>query len=239
MLVILVYLLAKAATALAGLPDMWAIALANGALVIVVASALSAMGWWHRIGFRRIQRRRQLLYFVPGLLPVVINLGAGVQFAGVAFVAGMFVLAMAVAFVEESVCRGLMLRALELKGLWRAALLTSVLFGLTHLLNILAGKSLVDASAQVFYTMALGFAFAALALTTRVIWPLVALHGSIDFASFLQKPSEVTTHASWVIVVGVAVIYGSYGLLLMFRTRASQEQGPPSRTRPRAVAPVA
>jgi membrane protease YdiL (CAAX protease family) len=215
--VIVVYLLGRSAASLAGLSDLWPTAIAYVALAIVVAIVLSVMGWWGHVGFHWIERKRDLLYFLPVLLPVLINLGAGVEVPSATLVAGLFLLALLVGFVEESVCRGLMLRALEPRGIWVAVLGSSVLFGLSHLLNLVAGKSLVDAGAQAFYTTALGFAFAALVWRTGVIWPLVVAHALIDFASFLQKPTETTAHASWVIVVGVALVYGSYGWLLLRR----------------------
>jgi len=222
--VIVVYLAARSAASFAGLSGLWPTAIAYVAMAVVVAVVVSVMDWWGRLGFHRIERRRDLLYFLPVLLPVVINLGAGVEVPSAVLVAGLFGLALLVGFVEESVCRGLMLRALEPRSVWIAALVSSLLFGLSHLLNLIAGRSLVDAGAQTIYTTALGFAFAALVWRTGVIWPLIAAHGLIDFASFLQRPTETTAHASWVIVVGIALVYGSYGWLLLRRAppRASR-----------------
>jgi hypothetical protein len=213
--VIVVYLLARGAAALAGLSGLWPTAIAYGALAVLVAIVLRAMGWASRIGFHRIGRKRDLAYFLPALLPVLINLGAGIEVSSANLVVGLLLLALLVGFVEESVFRGLVLRALEPRGIWVAAVASALLFGLSHLLTLVGGKSLVDAGAQAFYAAALGFAFAALVWKTGVIWPLIAVHALIDFASFLQKPTETTAHASPVIVVGIAVVYGSYGLLLL------------------------
>jgi membrane protease YdiL (CAAX protease family) len=213
--VIAVHLLARSAASIAGLSDPWPTAMANVALGIALVTVLRALGWWGTIGFRQVGRRRDLLYFLPALLPVLINLGAGLEASSALLVMGLFALALLIGFVEESACRGLMFRALEPRGIWLAAVASSLLFGLSHLLNLLAGRSLADVGAQAFYTTALGFAFAALVWKTGVIWPLVVVHALIDFASFLQKPSAATAHASWVIVVGIAIVYLSYGLVLL------------------------
>ncbi len=90
-----------------------------------------------------------------------------------------------IGFVEEVFFRGLILRAIAPRGLWKAAIISSIVFGLLHSLNPLAGANPLDTLLQLGYTLAIGFGFAAVALRTRVIWPLVLIHGLIDFASFL------------------------------------------------------
>ena len=123
------------------------------------------MGRWRSIGFRAPRRRRDLLYFLVPFLPVILNVVPGLQFIGAAEVTGLLLLALMVGFVEESVFRGLMLTALRERGVWRAIIATSVLFGLTHLANVLAGATVLETISQVAYTIAFGVAFAALVLS--------------------------------------------------------------------------
>jgi CAAX protease family protein len=87
-----------------------------------------------------------------------------VQFTGAATVTGLILLALMIGFVEESVFRGLMLTALREPGEWWAIVVTSVLFGVTHLANVLAGATLLETVSQVAYSVAIGVAFAALVL---------------------------------------------------------------------------
>jgi membrane protease YdiL (CAAX protease family) len=102
---------------------------------------------------------------------VILNVVPGLQFIGAAEVTGLLPLALMVGFVEESVFRGLMLTALRERGVWRAIIVTSVLFGLTHLANVLAGATVLETISQVAYTIAFGVAFAALVLSTGIIGP--------------------------------------------------------------------
>jgi membrane protease YdiL (CAAX protease family) len=123
-----------------------------------------------------------------------------------------------VGFVEEVMFRGLMLNALKVRGLWKAAIITALLFGLTHALNVLAGKSLVEDVAQIYYAVGIGFAFAALVLHTGILWPLVLAHWLIDFINFIQKPG-FTYPAPWnvLIPVGLAVVFTAYGVFVMLQ----------------------
>ena len=62
-----------------------------------------------------------------------------------------------------------MLNALKASGAWKAAIITSLLFGLTHALNVLTGKSVIEDAAQIFYAVAIGFAYAALVLKKGIL----------------------------------------------------------------------
>ena len=122
--------------------------------------------------------------------PVILNVVPGLQFTGAAEATGLLLLALMVGFVAESVFRGLMLTALRERGVWRAIIVTSVLFGLTHLANVLAGATVLETISQVAYTIAFGVAFAALVLRTGIIGPLVLAHAAIDAAYSSRCPAS-------------------------------------------------
>jgi hypothetical protein len=130
----------------------------------------------------------------------------------------LLLLALTVGFVEESGFRGLMLTALRERGVWRAIIVTSVLFGLTHLANVLAGATVLETISQVAYTIAFGVAFAALVLRTGIIWPLVLAHAAIDAAYFLQLPGFAFS-TTWTLIInlGAVVVFTAYGIVVMRR----------------------
>ncbi|HET7370060.1 MAG TPA: CPBP family intramembrane glutamic endopeptidase [Gammaproteobacteria bacterium] len=194
------------------------IGIANVTLAVVVAGLLTGMGWWREIGFRRLQRRRDLLYFIVPFIPLGINLIPGITFDGAGQVSLILALTLMIGFVEESIFRGLMLRALKSHGAWKAVISTALLFGLTHVLNMLAGGSLVHQAEQVVYAFAIGFAFAALVMKKGIIWPLILAHFLIDFAHFLQKPgASFAPGTEAAITIGVTAVFLVYGLFIMLR----------------------
>lgn len=89
-----------------------------------------------------------------------------------------------VAITEEFIFRGLILGNYVKRGknLWLAVGISSVYFGLTHLIN-LTHQNLYNTSLQVIYAIALGILLATIYLkTNNFIYP-VLLHFSIDFAA--------------------------------------------------------
>lgn len=215
---IVVYLLVGTVAYFTQLSNEWLYGSASLMLSLIAVLLLTKMGWWKAVGFRLPNQGRDLWYFALPLLPAVITLIIGVEVSSLVLLAEFFVITLLIGFAEEAIFRGLMLNALKAHGFWRAAIISALLFGLSHALNVLGGKSMAETAAQIFYAVAFGFAFAVLVLKKGILWPLVIVHFLIDFASFLQRP-DFTISTAWnlLLVVGLAVIFTAYGLFVMLQ----------------------
>jgi membrane protease YdiL (CAAX protease family) len=222
--VIFVYLLAGTIAHFLNLSNLGLYALANLGLTIIVAALLTVMGWWKATGFRSPDRRGDLLYFLVPFIPMIINFVPGVEVTSLRQLTQILAITLMVGFVEEAVFRGLMLNALKTHGPWKAAIITALLFGLTHALNVLTGKNIVEDAAQIFYALAIGFAYAALVLQKGILWPLVLAHFLIDFVNFIRRPG-FTYSPFWevFIVVSMAVVFTAYGFFVMLQTYQAAE----------------
>jgi membrane protease YdiL (CAAX protease family) len=216
--VIFVYLLAGTIAHFMGLANLELYGLANLGLTIIVAVLLTAMGWWRMVGFRSPGKTSDLLYFIVPFIPMLFNFIPGLEAGSLGHVMEILAITLMVGFVEEGIFRGLMLNALKARGLWRAAIVTAILFGFTHALNLLTGRSFLENAVQVIYALAIGFCFAALVLKTGILWPLVIAHFLIDFVNFLQRPGFVYPPLLQVFIgIGIAVLFTAYGLFAMLR----------------------
>jgi uncharacterized protein len=216
LVVILTYLLAGTINHFLGRSNLWLYGMANLGLTVILAVTLTAMRWWRRTGMSAPGRPGDLWFYAVPLVPMLINLIPGLQADSLLYVLGILALTLMVAFVEEGVFRGLMLQALAPRGAWRAVLVTAFLFGLTHVMNLAAGKSPLEQAGQVIYAFAFGFGWAALVLRKGLLWPLVLAHFLIDFANLLQKPGFIfPTVWNLVIVFGMSGLFIAYGFYLM------------------------
>ena len=86
-----------------------------------------------------------------------------------------------VGFAEELAFRGYLYRALEIKlGEGKAILISSVVFGLFHLIN-LTHAPVQDVLLQVLYAFCIGMVFAVVrAKTKSLFWPIIA-HAALNF----------------------------------------------------------
>jgi membrane protease YdiL (CAAX protease family) len=225
--VILVYLLAGTIAHFMHLSNLGLYGIANLGLTMIAALLLTVMRWWKAVGFRSAGRPKDLLYYIVPFLPLVINLIPGVEVTSTLHLAQILAITLMVGFTEEAVFRGLMLNPLKARGFWKAAIITSLLFGLTHAMNVLTGKSVAEDVAQISYAVAIGFAYAALVLKKGLLWPLVLAHFLIDFTNFIQAPG-FTFPPVWnlLIVVGITLIFTAYGLFLMLQKGEEQVKQP-------------
>jgi membrane protease YdiL (CAAX protease family) len=150
----------------------------------ILLGLVAAFRWWSLAGFTPRSRWQELrLYWLPAVLLLVPFVG-GVRMPPLSAIGILVVAYAATAVFEEGMWRGVMLGLLSPTGVWRAVLISSLLFGLGHLSNTaLRGVSFLIAL-QAFGAAIQGIGFAALRLRTNTIWPLIVIHMLHDL--FLQ-----------------------------------------------------
>ncbi len=168
--IIAVAVIAGTITKKLGLPSYTLYGIMMFIMTVITALTLWKMKWWGKIGFRRFRSKHIYLLIIPAI-PMIGNMLGSYKEIEFGFYIYYLLLNIMVGFVEEGVYRGLMLRALLQKGVWKAVIVTSLLFSVTHILNALVGWNWQYVLLQLGYSFALGFGFAAFALRTRAIWP--------------------------------------------------------------------
>ena len=173
----------------------------------VLLTWLLGYGWcYRRDGFGRTLLA-ELFLFILQLLAlfsaVMLTLSApDVQWAKPAqIVVGVLTL-VGVGIREESLFRGIVANALgisfggEARGVWRAVILSGLLFGLMHLINLLYGVALRAVLIQTVMAVMIGIYFTAVYYRGGNLWALILLHSLTDTAglfrsSFTQMSSTV------------------------------------------------
>ena len=107
------------------------------------------------------------------------------------YLIAVFVICMVlVGITEEFFCRGVMAELLlrhfgaTKTGVWKAVILSGVLFGLAHLSNLI-GAEPVGVLVQCVIAAMMGMAFAAIYFRTGNIWVTVALHAFVDVCALI------------------------------------------------------
>ncbi|KRL02678.1 CPBP family intramembrane glutamic endopeptidase [Liquorilactobacillus capillatus] len=116
--------------------------------------------------------------------------------------------ALAAAILEESLCRGLFLIGFLKIGVYRgsscnltrSAVYSSFLFGILHMMNMLAGHPTIVLQ-QIFYAFAMGVFLAALYITTNnLFWPIL-VHFILDWGPLVTSSDNEVS--SWGIILAV------------------------------------
>jgi len=141
-----------------------------------------------------------------------------------------FIFALFIGIDEDFFSRGFIFGGLERYGVWLAAAISSVHFGLLHLPNIVyGGQSAAYTLAQAVSAGAFGFLAAALMVYSGTIWVPILMHGLCDLPMQFDSPSEykamVTGGADWTGVLVDLFLYSSIGVILILLSNPKGREG--------------
>lgn len=208
--------------------------LARTSVVIVTVVLLTTLHWWREVGLGWPVSWRvalpylplALVWFTPVLLGVAIS-GTRVTAPG-QILLGLFVFLLG-AFMEEAIFRGVILRALLPGGLMRANIWAATIFATAHLAGLAIGADPVASALQWLHTWLFGFAAVAALTYARNLWPLVIVHGLVNFGSYLVTGDYFNTTrptiVEAVIVVVLMALPAGFGWWLLRRASAASARG--------------
>ncbi|MFJ7735075.1 CPBP family intramembrane glutamic endopeptidase [Lysinibacillus sp. NPDC097287] len=162
---------------------------------------------WDHYFFRNINNS-SILIISPLLLVLCIILFStkGLNIESFTDLLFMFLMQMfIVAFIEETVFRGIMLRMLLAKGTFTAIWITSILFGVTHSLQLFGGQSVEDTVLQIAYALLVGLVLSLLIIDGQSIIMTILFHGFNNFFNFMGN--EESSMMSATIIIFVLFVY--------------------------------
>lgn len=168
-----------------------------------------------------------MLFYIPLLLMLGTNLIYGVTLNYSVIETVLYILTMlAVGFLEEVIFRGLLFEAMRKDSLKAAVVVSSVTFGIGHIINLIngSGAELLPKLLQVVYATAAGFMFVMIYLRSGSILPCIIAHGMFNALSAFSAEAQ-DTKMTVISAVALTVITGSYAIYLMLFVRDEREEG--------------
>ena len=155
---------------------------------------------------------RKYLYFLPLLVLSTANLWNGVVFEQSFLDTVLFVVCMLlIGFLEEIIFRGFLFKALSRKSIRSALIISSVTFGMGHIVNLLNGADFLPTLLQIGYATAIGFLFTVLFIKTKSLWPGILAHAVINATSlFAVEGDGYVQLISSLVMVVLSVGYALY-----------------------------
>jgi membrane protease YdiL (CAAX protease family) len=160
-------------------------------------------------------------------LPIFFSL----QFNGNTFVdiGGGFFFALFIGIDEEIFDRGFVFGLLQARGIWIAAVLSSIQFGLMHFGNYLWGEqSLSYTCGQMVDAASFGFVCVGLMLYSGSIWVPILLHGLTDWPMQLETPTafktQVVGHVDWMVILVSVLINAFLGAMLIYGSQTGAKE---------------
>ena len=160
---------------------------------------------------------RRFLWYVPLVLFMSRNLWFGFAINFPAADTACYILSMlCVGFLEEVIFRGLLFQALAKENIKTAVIVSSVTFGLGHILNLLngSGMGLIANLCQIVGAVACGFLFVILFYRGGSLIPCIVAHSVNNAVSAFANEAALTAENRLIFSAINLVLVAAYALIL-------------------------
>ena len=168
----------------------------------------------------------RFLYYVPLLLLASGNLwnGFAINFSPAETVCRI-VCMLCVGFLEEVIFRGLLFEAIAKDNIKSAVIISSVTFGIGHIINLFNGSDMdiVNNLCQIVFAIAVGFLLVTIFYRGGSLLSCIIVHAAINTLSTFANDTNLTTEMHLLHLAVLIVIAVAYTLILA-RTLPKKQQ---------------
>lgn len=176
----------------------------SGALFLLVVK----LGRTEYYGLQKVADMKKYLYFIPLLIIAAVNLTNGLNINHTPIAIVFYMLTMVnIGFIEEMLFRGFLFRMMEKDNLKSAMIVSSITFGMGHIVNLLNGREMASTLFQVCYAIILGYMLVIIFYRSKSIIPCVVFHALINALSVFNVEKELSYLRASVFVVIIPLLY--------------------------------
>lgn len=158
-----------------------------------------------------------LLYLIPLILISSVNFWCGVTIRATFLEILLYILSMClVGFLEEVIFRGFLFKGMCKSNVTAAIIVSSLTFGVGHIVNLLLGEPVFDTLLQLVYASAIGFCYTAIFHVSGSILPCILSHAFVNSTSIFAV--EAPPVGNIVITIVQTILGVGYGLWLLRKT---------------------
>ena len=162
---------------------------------------------------------RHFLFFLPLIAISSVNFWFGLSVSHPPLEIALYILSMClVGLLEELIFRGLLFRGMCKDNVTVAIIVSSLTFGVGHIVNLLLGAPLLETLLQLVYASAIGFCYTAIFYAGGSLVPCILSHIFVNATSiFAAEPTVPQQILATVIQTALGLGYG----LWLLRRKAS------------------
>ena len=160
---------------------------------------------------------KKTLFYLPVFAMLTANLWFGTAFNLGALETVLYIIAMLfVGLLEELIFRGLLFGAMYEDSPKAAVIVSSVTFGIGHIINLVngSGAGLLPSILQVIYATAAGFMFVMIYIRTKSLIGCILAHGIFNSLSVFSSPLANEPQNMIISAILLTLITSAYGVYL-------------------------
>lgn len=185
--------------------------LVNTVITITLVSTIISTKKTKYYGLVKVNKPNKYLYFVPLILLVLINFIGGIKIQNTSKEIILFILTMLeVGFIEEILFRGYLFKILEKDNQKTAIIITSLTFGIGHIVNLLNGTDFIPTLIQILYSISIGYLFVKILIKTKSLWPCIITHSLLNALSIFSNQTTIIFYISSILLLFISLSYSFY-----------------------------
>ena len=161
-------------------------------------------------GLVSVKNKKKYLYFLPLLLIISVNLWSGININNTKSEILFYILNMFnIGFIEEIIFRGFLFKMMEKDNVKSAIIVTSVTFGIGHIINLLNGAEFVSTLFQIMSAMSIGYLFVIIFYKSKSLIPCIITHSLFNALSVFYVENSISIFINLFLII-VPFIYARY-----------------------------
>lgn len=163
---------------------------------------------------------KTVLFLLPMVVVASVNLWHGIDIRFEVLDMVWYILSMIfIGFIEEILFRGYLLQLLLKKSVKVAIIVSSLTFGLGHVVNLLNGAEVVPTILQLVYAICIGLMLSVFMVKVKHLLPCCFFHGMLNALAAFSNENGQTIGYQVTVCVAISVISVAYAWLLWRRIK--------------------
>ena len=161
-------------------------------------------------GLVGVKDSKKFLYFIPLLLIISVNLWNGININNSLSEIICHIISMInIGFIEEIIFRGFLFKMMEKDDLKSAIMVSSITFGIGHIINLFTGGEFLSTLMQVFYCISIGYLFVLIFHKSGSLIPCIMCHSIFNALSIFHVYGNLF-YLSNIFLIIVPLVYSYY-----------------------------
>ncbi len=178
------------------------------AILLVLIICLNRVSFY---GLKKPVHSKKFLYFLPLLLVVSVNLWSGININNSKSEIVFHILNMLnVGFIEEIIFRGFLFKMMARDNVKTAVIVSSVTFGVGHIINLFNGAELIPTLLQICYACVVGYLFVVIFSKSGSLVPCIIAHSVNNALSVFYAENAILRYVVPVFLTVVPLVYAIY-----------------------------
>ena len=177
-------------------------------LLIALVICLKRVSYY---GLTKVKNPKRYLYFIPLALIVSVNLWNGININNTKTQIIFHILTMLnIGFIEEIIFRGFLFKMMEKDSPKLAIIVSSLTFGIGHIINLINGADLVPTLFQICYAISIGYLFVIIFYKSKSIVPCIIAHSLNNALSIFNVDNNISLYIAPVFLIIAPLAYAFY-----------------------------